>query len=95
MASIRNPSAPVKRSSRPAAQKATKKAIKGAVALSKSRELATNPSSEKDMDKAFALRDTARKAAKGVAITGYSKSANKLNDVMKKRIAQSKNSRGK
>jgi hypothetical protein len=95
MASIRKPSAPVKSSNRPAAQKATKKAIKGAVALSKSRELATNPSSEKDMDKAFALRDSARKAAKGVAIVGSSKSVNKLNDVMKKRIAQSKKSRGK
>ena len=33
--------------------------------------------------------------AKGIEITGSSKSANKLNDVMKKRIAQSKNSGGK
>lgn len=95
MSSVRKPSASFKNSNRPAAQKATKKAIKGAVALAKSRELATNPSSEKDMDKAFALRDSAKKAAKGMAVTGSYKSVNKLNDVMKKRIAQSKNARGK
>lgn len=95
MASIRKPTAPLKKSNRPAAQKATKKAVKGVVALSKSRELATNPSSEKDMDKAFALRDFARKTAKSLDINGSSKSANQLNAVMKKRIAQSKKSRGK
>lgn len=95
MNSVKKPSWNPKASNRPAAQKATKKAIKGAVALSKSRELATTPSSEKDMDKAFALRNVARKSAKNLAVNGSSMSPNRLNTVMKKRIAQSKKARGK
>jgi hypothetical protein len=83
------------KSNRPAAVKATKKAIKGAVSLSRANELARNPSSEKDMDTAFSLRSSAAKAVKNANINGISKSPNKLNDVMKKRIVQSKKSRGK
>lgn len=95
MAQIKKPTVSFKSSSRPSAVKATKKAVKGAVALSKANSLAKDPNSEADMDKAFALRNFAKKSAKNMSVLGSSKSPNKLNDVMKKRIRQSKNARGK
>lgn len=90
-----------KPSNRPAAKKATEKAIKAVVAVSKSRDIARNPASEKDMDQAFALRTKGRKMAKQSITTlektksNFSKSPNNVNKTMQKRIIQSKKARGK
>ena len=89
---------------RPAAVKATKKALKAGVALNVANALAAKAGkpngTQEHIDKAFALRSKGQKMRnQAVSVlektqTPISSSPNKMNKKMKKRIAQSKKARG-